>query len=111
MGSLQGIDFIESGIPGEPDYVAAYCRHAGRPEPGDGGADHWNFYLAFALFRVAVMAQGAVKRGQANGAAASPVLKAYAAVVRSEERRVGKECVCTGRSRWSPYHSKKKKKT
>src|SRR3546814_17333790 len=30
---------------------------------------------------------------------------------RSEERRVGKECVSTCRSRWSPYHSKKKKKT
>src|SRR3546814_8618312 len=28
---------------------------------------------------------------------------------RSEERRVGKECVSTCRSRWSPYHSKKKK--
>src|SRR3546814_18458935 len=28
--------------------------------------------------------------------------------VRSEERRVGKECVSTCRSRWSPYHSKKK---
>src|SRR3546814_16257543 len=26
---------------------------------------------------------------------------------RSEERRVGKECVSTCRSRWSPYHSKK----
>src|SRR3546814_12600591 len=26
---------------------------------------------------------------------------------RSEERRVGKECVRTCRSRWSPYHSKK----
>src|SRR3546814_19367308 len=26
---------------------------------------------------------------------------------RSEERRVGKECVSTGRSRWSPYHEKK----
>src|SRR3546814_12818831 len=26
------------------------------------------------------------------------------AVVRSEERRVGKECVRTCRSRWSPYH-------
>src|SRR3546814_18653409 len=25
-------------------------------------------------------------------------------VVRSDERRVGKECVCTCRSRWSPYH-------
>src|SRR3546814_18363855 len=24
--------------------------------------------------------------------------------LRSEERRVGKECVCTCRSRWSPYH-------
>src|SRR3546814_11672296 len=24
--------------------------------------------------------------------------------VRSEERRVGKECVSTFRSRWSPYH-------
>src|SRR3546814_20412115 len=28
---------------------------------------------------------------------------------RSEGSRVGKECVSTGRSRWSPYHSKKKK--
>src|SRR3546814_11361409 len=30
---------------------------------------------------------------------------------RSEERRVGKECVSTCRSRWSPYHSKKNKTT
>src|SRR3546814_2406894 len=31
---------------------------------------------------------------------------AYAAPLptRSEERRVGKECVCTCRSQWSPYH-------
>src|SRR3546814_20243854 len=28
---------------------------------------------------------------------------------RSEERRVGKECVSTCRSRWSPEHEKKKK--
>src|SRR3546814_18573384 len=27
--------------------------------------------------------------------------------LRSEERRVGKECVSTCRSRWSPYHYKK----
>src|SRR3546814_13374195 len=31
-------------------------------------------------------------------------------LVRSEERRVGKECVSTCRSRWSPDHSKKKYK-
>src|SRR3546814_11592361 len=29
--------------------------------------------------------------------------------VRSEERRVGKECVGTCRYRWSPYNKKKKK--
>src|SRR3546814_18683023 len=28
--------------------------------------------------------------------------------LRSEERRVGKECVSTCRSRWAPYHYKKK---
>src|SRR3546814_17710572 len=28
---------------------------------------------------------------------------------RSEERRVGKECVSTCRSRWSPYHEKNNK--
>src|SRR5947207_13068170 len=33
--------------------------------------------------------------------------ESYRQRIRSEERRVGKEC----RSRWSPYHSKKKKKT
>src|SRR3546814_14349888 len=30
---------------------------------------------------------------------------------RSEERRVGKECVSTCRSRWSPYHYNTKKHT
>src|SRR3546814_19429854 len=33
----------------------------------------------------------------------------YTTNLRSEERRVGKECVSTCKSRWSPYHSKKKK--
>src|SRR3546814_18841212 len=32
------------------------------------------------------------------------VLVRRAALDRSEERRVGKECVSTCRSRWSPYH-------
>src|SRR3546814_19225133 len=30
---------------------------------------------------------------------------------RSEESRVGQECVSTCRSRWSPYHSKNNEKT
>src|SRR3546814_16484750 len=33
-----------------------------------------------------------------------PVLGVGGLDLRSEERRVGKECVSTCRSRWSPYH-------
>src|SRR3546814_3909131 len=33
-----------------------------------------------------------------------PRCRMYGATIRSEERRVGKECVSTCRSRWSPYH-------
>src|SRR3546814_15694732 len=32
------------------------------------------------------------------------VLVTFFVAMRSEERRVGKECVSTCRSRWSPYH-------
>src|SRR3546814_15252079 len=39
------------------------------------------------------------------------LLKIWTDPERSEERRVGKECVSTCRSRWSPYHEKKKTKT
>src|SRR3546814_16302422 len=53
-----------------------------------------------------------------NGAGKSTLLNAIMGVLpltghstgsRSEERRVGKECVSTCRSRWSPSHYKKKK--
>src|SRR3546814_17432584 len=40
----------------------------------------------------------------------SPARLAAAGARRSEERRVGKACVSTCRSRWSPYHQKKKNK-
>src|SRR3546814_17962210 len=39
----------------------------------------------------------------------SSVNKATSNNARSEERRVGKECVSTCRSRWSPNHKKKNK--
>ena len=32
------------------------------------------------------------------------LLFAFFVVMRSEERRVGKECLTQCRSRWSPYH-------
>src|SRR3546814_12071135 len=39
---------------------------------------------------------------------APPIRELVAPWIRSEERRVGKECVSTCRSRWSPHHKKKK---
>src|SRR3546814_13109856 len=45
-----------------------------------------------------------------NDEAASYFNRSKIAGVRSEERRVGKECVSTCRSRWSPYHKKNKTK-
>src|SRR3546814_15519353 len=40
-------------------------------------------------------------------ASAAAVVESAAWADRSEERRVGKECVSTCRSRWAPYHHKK----
>src|SRR3546814_18173069 len=41
--------------------------------------------------------------GHEGPAAAGQVIEAFGSF-RSEERRVGKECVSTFSSRWSPYH-------
>src|SRR3546814_11350341 len=41
-----------------------------------------------------------------EAASASELAEILQAELRSEERRVGKECVSTCRSRWSPYHYK-----
>src|SRR3546814_18024655 len=47
--------------------------------------------------------RGAREDGEANGAAVTGSFELRQGR-RSEERRVGKECVSTCRSRWSPYH-------
>ncbi|MBW2578642.1 MAG: phosphotransferase [Deltaproteobacteria bacterium] len=51
-------DNATSGIPTEREYVETYCRYTGR-----SGVPHWNFYLAFVIFRYAGIAQGVYKRG------------------------------------------------
>src|SRR3546814_11145669 len=48
-------------------------------------------------------ALGSVRRGGEDSR------KNAQSLPRSEERRVGKECVSTCRSRWTPYHLKKNK--
>src|SRR3546814_17836714 len=53
------------------------------------------------------LVQKSLERGfrlVADGGIFGRNLGAREALIRSEERRVGKECVSTCRSRWSPYH-------
>ena len=54
-------DFRALGLPTEEEYVAAYCRRVGRPS-----IPHWNYYVAFSLFRLAAIAQGVYRRGLAG---------------------------------------------
>src|SRR3546814_6286954 len=62
----------------------------------------------FGLFVTAGQgAPGRVHRPRRSGRTARSDHEATAGLFdthRSEERRVGKECVSTCRSRWSPYH-------
>ena len=51
-----------------------------------------------------VMAEKLGLRGGVGLAAPQLDISKRIIAVRSEERRVGKECVSTCRSRWSPYH-------
>ncbi len=64
-GCLDGVDFAASGIPTEAAYVDAYRRRTGR-----GEIEHWNFYLAFSIFRLASISQGVYRR-TLNGVLAS----------------------------------------
>src|SRR3546814_19415912 len=57
------------------------------------------------LYRPDTGEHGLVIGRQGCGSAAQLRLSCHH-YARSEERRVGKECVSTCRSRWSPYHEK-----
>jgi aminoglycoside phosphotransferase (APT) family kinase protein len=64
---IAGLDLASLGIPSEKDYVAKYCERTGR-----GGIDpqHWDFYIAYNLFRISAILQGILKR-VVDGTAAS----------------------------------------
>ncbi len=60
---VRGLDLEALGIPAEHDYLAAYCRLT-----GGGALADWPFYVAFALFRMAAIAQGVYARGLGGNA-------------------------------------------
>ena len=64
---LAGLDLPKLGLPSEEEYIEMYCQHMGIERIED-----WNFFLAFAFFRVAAITQGVAKRAtQGNASNAS----------------------------------------
>ena len=68
-------------MPDESSYLTAYLRHAGRHE-----LPHWNFYLAFSMFRLASILQGVYARGLQGNAASAFALQRGAAARLIAER-------------------------
>jgi len=62
---VAGLDLAALGIPGEAEYVAAYCRRTGRE-----GIENLEWYLAYNMFRLAGILQGIMGRAL-DGTAAS----------------------------------------
>jgi aminoglycoside phosphotransferase (APT) family kinase protein len=64
---MGGLDLPALGIPGEAEYVKRYCDRTKRQAIDPS---HWDFYLAYNLFRIAAICQGIAKR-VLDGTAAS----------------------------------------
>jgi aminoglycoside phosphotransferase (APT) family kinase protein len=72
---LGGMDLDALGIPSQSEYIAAYCRRTGRTAIDP---EHWNFYIAYNLFRLAAIMQGIagrVRHGTAVSAQAHDVAR------------------------------------
>lgn len=63
---LAGLDPDSVGLPSEDELLELYCGRTGRTD-----IPQWSFYLAFALFRIAAIAQGVYRRGLQGNAADS----------------------------------------
>jgi len=74
LGLVEATESDRSGMPGEAEYVAMYCRRAGR-----SSIPYWHFYLAFSMFRLASILQGVYARGLQGNAASSHALQRGAA--------------------------------
>src|SRR3546814_19445516 len=90
-----------------PEPPAQYVQRGKRADDWDNIGEGFGF--KFSLYPDAYVCmisnKGEREEGYFRGIDIS-----VAGINRSEERRVGKECVSTCRSRWSPYNYKKKNK-
>src|SRR3546814_20208956 len=99
-------DTIEAQTQGGAIFGLTAALH-GNITFADGRVEQGNFdtYLPMRIDEVPVIETHLVESAAAPGgigdAATAAVSPAVATAIRSEERRVGKEWVSTGRSRWS----------
>jgi aminoglycoside phosphotransferase (APT) family kinase protein len=56
---IAGLNLKALGIPGEAEYVAKYCERTGKKAIDPS---HWDYYMAYNLFRMAAILQGIAKR-------------------------------------------------
>ncbi len=65
-------DLSALGIPSEPEHLHAWCRLSGRAAPS---REHWEYLMAFNMFRLAAILQGIRHRAlQGNAASADASL-------------------------------------
>ncbi len=81
LGRAEITETDRTGMPDEEAYVASYCRRTGR-----AGIPHWNFYLAFSMFRLASILQGVYARGLQGNAASAYALQRGAAARQIADR-------------------------
>ena len=67
---FRGKDLRALGLPSEEEYVATYCRRVGRAT-----IPEWDWYIVFAIFRLAAIAQGIMGRVR-DGTANDPTARA-----------------------------------
>lgn len=72
LSGLGDTDLTALQLPGEKEYIAAYCERTGRD-----GIDNLNFYHAFAIFRMAAIYHGIMGRAL-RGNASSDNAKEFA---------------------------------
>ena len=78
---LAGADFAALNLPTEAEFLAEYCKHAGRD-----GIENWHFYLIYNMFRSAGIIQGVYKRGLDGNASSEKALE-YADAARMRSAR------------------------
>ena len=67
---IGGLDLAALGIPDEAHHLKQYSEATGLD-----GAEHWDFYLAYNLFRMAAILQGIARRAADGTAASSDALE------------------------------------